>query len=72
MNKRLRRGLSALAIGVTATIALAACASGGSSSGGSSDDITKALKDGGTLTYLARAFCQASRPASSEVPCPNR
>lgn len=51
MNKRLQRGLSALAIGVTAAIALAACASGGSSSGGSSDDIDKALKDGGTLTY---------------------
>ncbi len=51
MNKRLRRGLSAVAIGVTAAVALAACASGGSSSGGSSDDISKALKDGGTLTY---------------------
>ena len=51
MNKRLRRGLSAVAIGVTAAVALAACASGGSSSGGSSDDISKALQDGGTLTY---------------------
>ncbi|MGN6407979.1 MAG: ABC transporter substrate-binding protein [Curtobacterium sp.] len=51
MNKRLRRGLSAVAIGVTAAVALAACASGGSSSGGSSDDISKALKEGGTLTY---------------------
>jgi multiple sugar transport system substrate-binding protein len=51
MNKRLRRGLSALAIGVTAAMALVACASGGSSSGGSSDDITKALEKGGTLTY---------------------
>jgi multiple sugar transport system substrate-binding protein len=51
MNTRLRRGLSALAIGVTAAIALAACASGGSSSGGSSDDVDKALAKGGTLTY---------------------
>ncbi|MBT2503613.1 sugar ABC transporter substrate-binding protein [Curtobacterium sp. ISL-83] len=51
MHQRLRRGLSALAIGVTATIALAACASGGSSSGGSSSDIDKALAKGGTLTY---------------------
>ncbi|KTR40327.1 MULTISPECIES: ABC transporter substrate-binding protein [Curtobacterium] len=50
MNKRLRRGLSALAIGVTAAIAMTACASG-SSAGGSADDIDKALKDGGTLTY---------------------
>lgn len=51
MHKRTRRGLSALAIGVTAAIALSACASGGSSSGGSSDDIDKALAKGGTLTY---------------------
>jgi multiple sugar transport system substrate-binding protein len=51
MHKRLRRGLSALAIGVTAAIAMTACASGGSGSGGSSDDITKALEKGGTLTY---------------------
>ncbi|GAA3343159.1 sugar ABC transporter substrate-binding protein [Curtobacterium pusillum] len=51
MHKRIRRGLSALAIGVTAAIALAACSSGGSSSGGSSDDIDKALEKGGTLTY---------------------
>jgi len=51
MHKRIRRGFSALAIGVTAAIALAACASGGSSAGGSSGDIDKALKDGGTLTY---------------------
>lgn len=51
MNTRLRRGLSALAIGVTAAIALAACASGGSSSGGSSSDIDSALSKGGTLTY---------------------
>ncbi|ROP60984.1 sugar ABC transporter substrate-binding protein [Curtobacterium sp. ZW137] len=51
MNKRLRRGLSALAIGVTAAIALAACASGGSSASGSASDIDKALEKGGTLTY---------------------
>jgi multiple sugar transport system substrate-binding protein len=51
MHKRIRRGLSALAIGVTAAIALAACASGGSSAGGSSSDIDSALAKGGTLTY---------------------
>ncbi|WIB25681.1 sugar ABC transporter substrate-binding protein [Curtobacterium sp. MCSS17_015] len=51
MQKRLRRGLSALAIGVTAAMALAACASGGSGSGGSASDIDKALDEGGTLTY---------------------
>ena len=51
MQKRIRRGLSALAIGVTAAIALAACASGGSSAGGSADDIDQALKNGGKLTY---------------------
>lgn len=51
MQKRLRRGLSALAIGVTAAMALAACASGGSGSGGSASDIDKALEQGGTLTY---------------------
>lgn len=51
MHKRLRRGLSALAIGVTAAVALAACASGSSSSGGSASDIEKALEKGGTITY---------------------
>jgi multiple sugar transport system substrate-binding protein len=51
MHNRLRRGLSALAIGVTAAVALAACASGGSSSSGSASDIEKALDQGGTLTY---------------------
>ncbi|MCS5485518.1 sugar ABC transporter substrate-binding protein [Curtobacterium sp. C1] len=52
MHKRLRRGLSALAIGVTAAVAMTACAAGGSSSsGGSADDITKALEKGGSLTY---------------------
>lgn len=51
MHKRIRRGLSALAIGVTAAIALAACAAGGSSAGGSSSDIDSALAKGGTLTY---------------------
>jgi multiple sugar transport system substrate-binding protein len=51
MNTKARRGLSALAIGVTAAIALAACSSGGSSSGGSASDIDSALAKGGTLTY---------------------
>jgi multiple sugar transport system substrate-binding protein len=51
MNTKARRALSALAIGVTAAIALAACSSGGSSSGGSASDIDSALAKGGTLTY---------------------
>ncbi|WP_267425116.1 MULTISPECIES: ABC transporter substrate-binding protein [unclassified Curtobacterium] len=51
MKTTVRRGLSALAIGVTAAIALAACSSGGSSSGGSASDIDSALSKGGTLTY---------------------
>ena len=74
MNKRLRRGLSALAIGVTAAIALAACASGGSGSGGSADDIDKALQDGGTLTYWSwtpSAKAQVGAPNMTSEPNAN-
>ncbi|WP_157071599.1 ABC transporter substrate-binding protein [Curtobacterium ammoniigenes] len=52
MHKRLRRGLSAVAVGVSAAIALVGCASGGSSgSSGSSNDVSAALAKGGTITY---------------------
>jgi multiple sugar transport system substrate-binding protein len=51
MHKGLRRGLSAVAIGVTAAVALVGCASGGSASSGSSNDVAAALKKGGTITY---------------------
>ncbi|PZE23724.1 MULTISPECIES: sugar ABC transporter substrate-binding protein [unclassified Curtobacterium] len=52
MHKRLRRGLAAVAIGVSAAVALVGCASGSSSaSGGSASDVSAALKKGGTITY---------------------
>jgi multiple sugar transport system substrate-binding protein len=50
MHKRLRRGIAAVAIGVTAAVALAACSSGSTASG-SASDIDSALSKGGTITY---------------------
>jgi multiple sugar transport system substrate-binding protein len=51
MHKRLRRGLAAVAVGVTAAMTLAACATGSSAGSGSGDSVAAALKKGGTITY---------------------